>query len=537
MKNKYDFDYFEDIDGLEDISIDDNLYEDLLDNFEKNNKKIDYKKEIQNIYEDLIKYEKSDKEELSKLSGENETLYDKELDDINYEIEKINIENDLNKKKSKFKIFVPIIICFCITFIIAIFNYFNKDKSFTIKFDTNGGSNIANQVVNGKNKLSIPSDPIKSGYTFDGWYLDDNLFDFNSIIKSNITLTAHWKEDITDIQNIKFEQEQITMKVADTKKLVLIIEPDNISNDIIWTSSDDRVVIVNNEGYVTAKEKGSVTITAKTIDGRLSANCIINVSDNIIKVDSMILNKNDFILNVGDEYHLYPVITPNNASDKGLIWESSNNKVATVINGKIKALNYGTTIISATTVDGNIKDSLLLTVKNSNIKNNTTSNVQKVIYSLKINNKNIELEEGQTSIIDLEVEPKNDKLFWTSSDTNIVSVDNGKISAKAPGKVIITVKNSNGDSDTCNIIVSEKLNLVEEDKYSIIISPINDDNDEIKYIISATKNDAIINDYKVVYNGNNYEPNSIVDDIDTNITSTSIYINDELVYAQVIYKK
>ena len=68
-------------------------------------------------------------------------------------------------------------------------------KSYTVKFDTAGGNTIANQTIEEGNSASKPTDPKKDGHTFDGWYLNNSLYDFNTKITSDITLVAKWKKD------------------------------------------------------------------------------------------------------------------------------------------------------------------------------------------------------------------------------------------------------------------------------------------------------------------------------------------------------
>lgn len=68
-------------------------------------------------------------------------------------------------------------------------------QTFTVTFNTNGGSSINNQKVIEGNKATKPSDPTKTGYTFVGWTLNGNTYNFDNIITSNITLTAHWKQN------------------------------------------------------------------------------------------------------------------------------------------------------------------------------------------------------------------------------------------------------------------------------------------------------------------------------------------------------
>ena len=68
-------------------------------------------------------------------------------------------------------------------------------KKFTVTFNTNGGNSIASKQVPEGTKVTKPTDPTKSGYTFKGWYYNDTVFDFNTNITDNITLAAKWEEN------------------------------------------------------------------------------------------------------------------------------------------------------------------------------------------------------------------------------------------------------------------------------------------------------------------------------------------------------
>ena len=67
-------------------------------------------------------------------------------------------------------------------------------ETFTVKFDSNGGTTISNQIVKKGNKVAKPIDPIKEGYTFKGWLLGNNMYDFSTIIEENIELKAEWEK-------------------------------------------------------------------------------------------------------------------------------------------------------------------------------------------------------------------------------------------------------------------------------------------------------------------------------------------------------
>lgn len=76
-----------------------------------------------------------------------------------------------------------------------------KKTKYIVKFNTNGGSEVDAQEVTSGDKVVKPSNPQKSGYIFDGWYVDSSLtkeFDFNTVINTNIELFAKWSKKSTN---------------------------------------------------------------------------------------------------------------------------------------------------------------------------------------------------------------------------------------------------------------------------------------------------------------------------------------------------
>ena len=65
-------------------------------------------------------------------------------------------------------------------------------QTFTVTFNTDGGSLVSSQTVEKGNKVVKPVNPTKEGYTFDCWTLGLLEFNFNTAINQNITLTARW---------------------------------------------------------------------------------------------------------------------------------------------------------------------------------------------------------------------------------------------------------------------------------------------------------------------------------------------------------
>lgn len=70
--------------------------------------------------------------------------------------------------------------------------------SYTVKFETNGGTSVKNQTVVKNNKVTSPANPTREDYVFDGWYTDKELtkkYDFATAVTGNLTLYAKWTEE------------------------------------------------------------------------------------------------------------------------------------------------------------------------------------------------------------------------------------------------------------------------------------------------------------------------------------------------------
>jgi uncharacterized repeat protein (TIGR02543 family) len=73
-------------------------------------------------------------------------------------------------------------------------------KSFTVEFESNGGGTVASQTVKDGDLITEPKDPEREGYTFDGWYSDNDTFDkawdfANGKVTEDVKLYAKWIEN------------------------------------------------------------------------------------------------------------------------------------------------------------------------------------------------------------------------------------------------------------------------------------------------------------------------------------------------------
>lgn len=141
----------------------------------------------------------------------------------------------------------------------------------------------------------------------------------------------------------------------------------NPEQTVTWTSSNTSVATVSVSGVVTAKAVGNATVTAtSTLDTSKSGTCSITVTDSTTHVTGVSLNKSSTTIEQGSSETLVATVSPNNATNKGVTWSSSNTSAATVSNGIVSvpdnATVGATSTITVTTVDGNYSATCVVTV-------------------------------------------------------------------------------------------------------------------------------------------------------------------------------
>lgn len=141
-------------------------------------------------------------------------------------------------------------------------------STYTVAFESNGGSKIDAQEVESGAKATKPTDPTKEGYTFDGWYSDKELtkaFDFATAITADTTVYAKWTEDKKEDDSAKASTDdgEVSKESPATNAM-----PTVVSNSI----EELKTVLLTDED-IAALEAGedikvyfAVTDIASTID-------------------------------------------------------------------------------------------------------------------------------------------------------------------------------------------------------------------------------------------------------------------------------
>ena len=236
------------------------------------------------------------------------------------------------------------------------------------------------------------------------------------------------------LESISLNETEKDLNKGDSLQLNVTYNPDDTTADktVEWSSTDDKVVTVDNNGKVTAKAAGTAYVKAKVEDKEVS--CKINV---VVPLTGIALNKDTTELLKGKTEKLVVTLSPSDTTYAGKIeWKSSDETVATVDeNGNVKALKEGTITITATAVEGEneFTDTCTVTVK------------EIPLNSITIDMSDFELGLGRTQQLNIICNPENTtddiNVVWSSSDSNIVSVDeNGLVKAISEGRATITAK-------------------------------------------------------------------------------------------------
>ena len=146
------------------------------------------------------------------------------------------------------------------------------------------------------------------------------------------------------VESVTLNRTGITLDEGQSATLKATVTPkDATDKTVTWSSSDESIVTVDQEGTINAIKQGSATIQAKAEDKL--ATCTVTV---IKKVTSVVLDKVSLTLLVGETSTLTATVLPEDATDKTVIWRSNDTSVATVENGVVKGIGIGETTITAT---------------------------------------------------------------------------------------------------------------------------------------------------------------------------------------------
>lgn len=230
---------------------------------------------------------------------------------------------------------------------------------------------------------------------------------------------------------LKLNRSSLSLFVGDS----VTLSASGGSGTISWSSSNPGVASVSN-GNVIAISRGSTTITA--MRGDETVTCAVTVQDYTLS-----LSESSVSLFAGGSTTISAYGAPSGVS---LSWSSSNSGVATVSGGTIRGVSTGSATITASfSVGGkNYTATCRVTVTSSGVTLSRTS-----ISSLYV---------GESETISASTSPQGQTVTWRSSNTNVATVSNGRITAVGEGSATITASFTYGGqtySETCSVTVRE----------------------------------------------------------------------------------
>lgn len=292
---------------------------------------------------------------------------------------------------------------------------------------------------------------------------------------------------------------------------VTMFPVDAANKDEIWSSSDESVAIVDSEGWVSGIGEGECTITVKSADNpEVSADIKVTVI-NTRNVKDIRLSRTTMTLQAGyGDLAARVTMFPETAVNKAEIWTSSQPDVAEVDGeGWVTAKKPGNTVITVQSVDNPAVFAFVLvtvvdpqSAQTSTVTTNntppvtTTPVVTEAVREIQVNENEIDLTVGEQKETVVKILPENaanKELNWTSSNSDVASVDQfGKITAVGEGSCIITVNSAENAEIKANILVNVKnageVTEILLSKYDITISVGQSDISRVTMLPSTASN-------------------------------------------------
>jgi uncharacterized protein YjdB len=256
---------------------------------------------------------------------------------------------------------------------------------------------------------------------------------------------------IVPVTGISLDHDTLTLAKGSESSLKAVFAPaDATDTGIAWISDNPDIVSVDDTGALKALKTGTAVISATSHDGGFKAQCKVTV---VIPVTSITLDKTSLELVKGKTQTLAAAITPEDATDKGVAWVSSNPSAASVDStGKVTAVGGGAATITAISHDGGFKAKC--TVK-----------VIVPVTGIRFSQSSVSVKKGgsiRLSPIFTPSDVTNKSVKWTSSNSSVASVSSsGTVYGNSEGSCTITVTAADGGYTarcyvTCKIPIKAK---------------------------------------------------------------------------------
>ena len=241
------------------------------------------------------------------------------------------------------------------------------------------------------------------------------------------------------------------------------IEPeDAYFQDVLWASSDETVLTIDEYGKLQAVQPGKATITATSLEnpparGRaVSGSCEVTVIQTVTSLDGP---QETIVIQTGEKKTLELIIAPENASNRTVLYTSTDPEVASVdANGTVTAVSCGECDILCEAADG------YGAAAKCHIQ------AVKAVTGVTVPTEQMILPVGGTGTIEAVITPEDasdQRLVWTSTNVFVARVADGKVEAVGQGDCVITCTTQDGTEISASIRVHVPTFFIESDAYTV----------------------------------------------------------------------
>ena len=301
------------------------------------------------------------------------------------------------------------------------------------------------------------------------------------------------------VESVSLDKTEAVLKEKETVKLNATVLPENADNkNVHFTSDNDAVAAVDDNGLVTALSSGEAVITVITEDGKKTAKCKITVEKEIIQLKTITITNAPAELEKGAQVQLGIKYIPDNTTQsKSVEWKTSDASVAVVSStGLVTAKKTGTVTITAVSkADSSIQSKVTIKVL-SHITDVTVTGPSGTLYT--------DTKYKFTAKITPDDTTDNKTVIWSVSDSNIAQIaTDGTLSFKKAGTVdvIATVKATSSNTIIKKLTVTGVKRVInvssvaldkttvnlkkgETVKLNATVAPADADNKEVTYTSS-----------------------------------------------------
>ena len=256
----------------------------------------------------------------------------------------------------------------------------------------------------------------------------------------NLQLKGQGREPV---RQMRLNTTELQLEISNTNpeptaQLNTIITPTNAyMQGADWYSSNPDVVRVWN-GHLRGLKEGVSTITAISWNNQRIAKCTVRVTKSAVPVTNITVDKTSQTVNINETGDIIVSFNPSNATNKTLVWESSDPEVVRIWNGHFRGLKEGRSTITATSIAGGKQASCVVYVKDPSKIYLTDIQLEKTDYQININ---------QAVDIPFTITPENATnaaLDWISSNPDVLRVYNNRFRGLKAGTAEVIIRTRTG---------------------------------------------------------------------------------------------